>query len=138
MFRMVFLSALIALGMSGAPGAQTAGDADEIESVIRSQIAAMEQDDWALAFSFASPTIQMMFQNPHNFSEMVKRGYPMVWRPRGVTAGAIRPVEGGLMQTMLFEDRQGRLYVADYMMQLVDGVWRINGVMIRPAQSGSA
>jgi len=42
------------------------------------------------------------------------------------------------MQTMIFVDQQNRLYIADYLMQQIDGQWRINGVQIRPAETGEA
>lgn len=138
MFRL-FAAALVALTLS-APGlrAQSVEDAAAIESVIQNQIAAIQADDWDLAFTYASPMIQRIFRDPQNFSQMVIRGYPMVWRPREVRVGSLTETPQGLVQTMLFEDQQGRIFVADYVMQLVDGEWRINGVQIRPAQQGAA
>jgi hypothetical protein len=32
---------------------------------------------------------------------------------------------------VLFQDREGRLFEAAYGMQLIAGVWRINGVYLR-------
>ena len=106
--------------------------------MIRSQVEAMRADDWAGAFTYASPTIQGIFRDPDNFSRMVTTGYPMVWKPRSVKAGALTETPRGLMQTMIFEDAEGRFFIADYLMQEVDGVWRINGVSIRPAPAESA
>lgn len=146
-FAVAALSALAitaggVFGVSDAR-AQTAGEATSdqatsdraaaIERTIRDQVDAMRRDDWALAFTYASPTIQGMFQTPQNFSRMVTNGYPMVWRPKSVQRGKLEATPDGLVQTMLFEDQQGRLFVADYFMQEIDGVWRINGVQIRPA-----
>lgn len=140
MFRMLALVAALGLAAAVPQGAraQSAAEAEAIETVILNQIEAMQVDDWDLAFTFASPTIQGIFGDPGNFSRMVMNGYPMVWRPADVRVGQLTASPQGLVQTMLFEDQQGRFYVADYYMQMVDGVWRINGVQIRPAEAGAA
>lgn len=139
MFRNIIAAAVLALAvLSPRAEAQTVEQADAIENTIRSQITAMQADDWEQAFTFASPTIQGIFQSPFNFSEMVKRGYPMVWRPKDVRTGELVQTPRGLMQTMIFVDQQNRLYIADYLMQEIDGQWRINGVQIRPAETGEA
>ncbi len=127
----------VVIGFSAA-SAQTVEEADAIEQTIRSQITAMQADDWDQAFAYASPMIQGIFKTPDNFSRMVTNGYPMVWRPRSYAAGSLTNTQNGLVQTMFFVDQQGREFVADYTMQLVDGVWRINGVQIRPASGQSA
>ena len=139
MIRSTIFAVIVTLAALGPRAeAQTIAEADAIENTIRNQIEAMQADDWEKAFTFASPTIQGIFRNPYNFSEMVKNGYPMVWRPREVRVGELTQTPRGLMQTMFFEDQQGRLYIADYLMQEIDGVWRINGVQIRPAETGEA
>lgn len=139
MFKTILAAAFLAIAvMAPRADAQTVEQADAIETTIRGQIAAMQEDDWDKAFTFASPTIQGIFKSPFNFSEMVKRGYPMVHRPRDVRTGELTPTPQGLMQTMFFEDQQGRVYIADYLMQEVDGVWLINGVQIRPAETNQA
>ena len=129
---------LIILAPLSGTRAQSVEDADAIRGVIESQIAAMGADDWDEAFSYASPMIQGIFRTPNNFSEMVTRGYPMVWRPKRFETGALTQTPKGLNQTMFFEDQSGRLYIADYLMAKIDGVWRINGVQIRPAEAESA
>ncbi|MEL7463210.1 MAG: DUF4864 domain-containing protein [Pseudomonadota bacterium] len=113
--------------------AQTSDDAAAIRETIQSQLSAMQSDDWAEAFTYASPTIQGVFQSPEAFSRMVIGGYPMVHRPRSFKVGDLTDSPRGPVQVMFFEDQEGRLFIADYLMQLVDGEWRINGVAIRPA-----
>lgn len=137
-FAVAFVAASLSLGaLIGPAAAQSVEDAAGIEAAIHAQIQAMRADDWAGAFAYASPAIQGLFRDPESFSRMVTTGYPMVWRPRNFTTGALTQTPRGLQQTMLFEDRQGRLFIADYLMQLVDGAWRINGVTIRPAPAES-
>lgn len=118
--------------------AQAQSDAQAIEQTIRSQLFAMQEDNWEQAFSYASPMIQGIFQSPENFSRMVMSGYPMVWRPKRFKTGGLTDTPRGPMQTMFFEDQSGRLFIADYLMQNIDGVWRINGVQIRPAPEENA
>lgn len=102
-----------------------------IEAVIADQINAFQRSDLGAAFSHASPTIQQKFGNASNFGQMVERGYPMIWRPRRWEMGEIVVGPRGPTQTVLFEDGDGALWEADYLMQEVDGTWRINGVQLR-------
>lgn len=118
--------------------AQSTEDAAGIEAAIRAQLDAFQADDWEQAFSFASPAIQGMFHDPETFSRMVTDSYPMVWRPKGFSVGALSMSPRGLKQTVIFEDRNGRFHIADYFMQMIDGAWRINGVSIRPAPEQNA
>lgn len=128
-----------ALGLAHRPAAaQSAADSAAIQGTIRSQMEAIQADDWNRAFGYASPMIQGIFGDPDNFSRMVVNGYPMVWRPKTYRPGALTAEPDGYNQVMIIEDQQGRLFIADYRMVLVDGEWRINGVTIRPAPGESA
>ncbi len=101
-----------------------------IEATIDSQIDAFLKDDFARAFSFASPGIQGLFGNHRRFGQMVRNGYPMVWRPADVRYLKLREVKGALWQRVLIRDRAGGVHLLDYQMVRVDGNWRINGVHI--------
>lgn len=103
-----------------------------IEQTIQSQINAFLADDFATAFTFASPGIQNMFRTPENFGAMVRNGYPMVWRPRDVTFGDLRDLSGALWQEVILTDQTGQRHVLAYQMEQRDGVWRIAGVQILP------
>ncbi|MCX7645859.1 MAG: DUF4864 domain-containing protein [Rhodobacteraceae bacterium] len=124
MRTLAFAAAILAL--AGAALAQ----GDEIRGVIRSQIDAFLKDDFATAFTFASPGIQGIFVTPENFGAMVRNGYPMVWRPSEVDFGELREVAGRLWQRVIVRDAEGRIHVLDY--QMVEGAdgWRINGVQL--------
>lgn len=132
--RRVLLGLLSGLALAGMVRAQEALTPNpQIESTIQSQIDAFLKDDFGAAFEFASPTIRLMFRTPENFGAMVRRGYPMVWRPADVEFGPLRTIEGQLSQQVLVEDAEGRRFIAEYKMVQVDGVWRIAGVSIVPA-----
>lgn len=111
----------------------TAQDTDgpKIRSVIQSQIDAFQKDDFASAFSFASPKIRQMFGTSDRFGMMVRQGYPMVWRPQSVEFLDLRDIGGQFWQVVLMRDADGAYHTLGYQMsQAADGVWQIDGVQI--------
>lgn len=110
-----------------------------IEATIQSQIDAFLLDDFATAFTFASPSIRSIFRTPENFGAMVRQGYPMVWRPDDVRFGDLRNIDGDLWQQVIIRDKSGAQHVLDYRMeQGPDGEWRISGVQLLPTPDVSA
>jgi hypothetical protein len=109
--------------------AQTARE-PAVEQVITEQIRAFEADDFAAAFSHASPGIRGLFGTPEVFGRMVREGYPMVWRPSAFRFLGVTPEAGALHQKVLVTDAQGVTHLLDYtMIQTPDG-WRIDAVRI--------
>lgn len=104
-----------------------------IEQTIQSQIDAFIADDFATAFSFASPNIKGMFGTAENFGAMVKNGYPMVYRPAEVEMGELREVAGNLWQRVRVVDQAGKAWFLDYMMIETAEGWQINAVQLLPA-----
>lgn len=130
MLRM-FAAVLALLAAFAAPSARAEDDGAGIPAVIADQIGAFLRGDLDAAWAHASPTIQGVFGTPERFGQMVREGYPMVWRPSRWEMRDRTAIPDGFVQTVMFEDAQGRLFLADYEMRLVDGVWRINGVSLR-------
>ncbi|MEO0683063.1 MAG: DUF4864 domain-containing protein [Pseudomonadota bacterium] len=135
--RILAAGAAALLAPALAPLAARA-QSDEIEGVIASQIEAFRADDFERAFDFASPNIRRMFGSSDNFGRMVRQGYPMVWRPRSYRFSGLEAERGQLRQTVVIEDLEGAVYVADYYMIETDGGWRINGVSLRPQVGAGA
>ena len=104
-----------------------------IEGTIQSQIDAFLADDFATAFTFASPNIQGLFGSSDRFGAMVRGGYPMVWRPEDVQFLELRDLDGRRWQKVMVRDQGGQFHVLDYQMIETDAGWRINGVQILPA-----
>jgi hypothetical protein len=125
------LAAAVALSMAGPVAADSHGQA--ITSVIQDQIDALLQDDFATAFTFASPNIKSMFGNAERFGLMVQRGYPMVWRPADVKYLELEDVNGRLWQKVLITDQAGVVHVLGYQMIETENGWQINGVQVLPA-----
>ncbi|TGD41812.1 DUF4864 domain-containing protein [Pseudotabrizicola sediminis] len=106
---------------------------DPIRDTIRNQLSALGQDDFATAFSFASPTIKGLFGTPDNFGRMVRQGYPMVHRSGEVKMLDLREVAGNLWQRVMITDQQGRTHLLDYQMIETPDGWQINGVQLLPS-----
>lgn len=106
---------------------------DPIRQTIQSQLDAFQADDFARAFTFASPTIKGLFGTPENFGAMVKNGYPMVYRPAQVEMGELREIAGNLWQRVRIVDQAGRAHLLDYMMVETPEGWQINAVQLLPA-----
>ena len=102
-----------------------------IQDTIRAQIQAFQADDFAKAFTYASPTIHRMFGTPDNFGAMVKQGYPMVWHPAQVDMMDLRTIGGALWQRVRVTDAKGQSYLLDY--QMIEGPdgWLINAVQMQ-------
>ena len=106
---------------------------EPIRKTIQSQMEALMADDFARAFTFASPNIKGIFGTPENFGAMVKEGYPMVYRPAQVEMGELREVAGNLWQRVRVVDQAGKGWFLDYMMIETAEGWQINAVQLLPA-----
>ena len=126
----------IALLLAAAPTARAEDPAEAIRRVISDQIAAFGADDFETAFSFASPGIRAMFGTSARFGQMVREGYPMVWRPGEVRFSGLEESDGRTLQRVLVTDEAGAFYVLEYEMQPGEQGWRIDGV--RLLQEGAA
>ena len=125
------LTQLLVVMLLVAAPVQAEEPRESIEAVISDQIAAFGENALGRAFAHASPSIQKKFGTPKRFGQMVASGYPMIWRPAGWEWGNLRAGPRGMVQTVVVEDAQGRLFEADYLMRQIDGVWRIAGVSLR-------
>ena len=132
--RRIVILLFVTLGLCAPVRAQT----HDIEATIGAQIEALQADDFAEAFTYASPTIQGIFGTAENFGVMVRRGFPMVWRPEQLKFLELREVEGRMFQKVMITDAQGRVHLLDYQMIDLDSGWKINGVQIVKAPGVSA
>ena len=122
------------IGLMASPILAEDDPQPQIQTVIENQIAAFQVDDFAVAFSYASPSIQSMFRTAENFGVMVQRGYPMVWRPAEVQFLDLRKMSGDFWQQVLIRDQAGVRHMVLYRMQKGPDGWRINGVQLgKPA-----
>ena len=109
-----------------------------IQLTIQSQLDAFMADDFARAFTYASPMIKGMFGTSDNFGTMVQQGYPMVSRHGAVQMLELRTVAGNLWQRVMITDTMGRTHLLDYQMVDSGDGWQINAVQLLPAQDVGA
>ena len=103
--RRLFVLLLVTLGLSAPLRAQ----GSDIEATIGAQIEALRVDDFAEAFTYASPTIQDIFGNAENFGVMVQQGFPMVWRPAEVQYLGQHEADGFTYQQVLIRDAEDNI-----------------------------
>ena len=129
--RLPLIAALCGL-LTLVPGLVSATDdgqtRGQIRAVIEKQLEAFSRDDGGAAYAVASPMIQRLFGNPANFMAMVRAGYPQVYRHRRAEFGALRELNGELVQLVTFTGLDGHKVLAIYsMVKDNTGSWRING-----------
>jgi hypothetical protein len=130
---------LIALALPLPAAAQDAQlPSPPIQATIQGQIDAMAADDFAAAFTYASPNIKGMFGTSDRFESMVRQGYPMVVAPREVRMLELRTVAGNLWQRVMVTDTAGRTHLLDYMMIETPDGWQINAVQLLPSAGAAA
>jgi hypothetical protein len=136
------LALIAALGSASAAAQQapiSEADRSAIRSIIEGQEDAFRRDDGATAFGYASPAIREMFGTPDVFMDMVRQGYPMVYRPRLFDFAEIVMKDGRPTQKVRVIGPDGRHHTAFYpMTQLPDGTWRIDGCYLEPAEEHQA
>ena len=108
-------------------------DKAEIRQTIEKQLQAFQQDDFVVAFSYASPSIQQQFGNCENFQKMITDCYGVIHRPRSVMFRGWTMVENFPAQNIVLMDAAGSLVQATYVMQQQqDHSWRIHGCFLTP------
>jgi len=103
-------------------------DATAIRTVIESQLDAFLRDDGNRAFGHASPAIQQQFGTVDVFMQMVRSGYPAVYRSAQTDFQPARMIGETVIQEVIVTGQDGASYLAVYTMeQQGDGSWRIAG-----------
>lgn len=124
----ILLALCLAISLSVVcAAAEGPKDSKAIQSIISAQIEAFKRDDGAVAFSYASPDIQMRFRDPKTFLAMVAAAYPQVHRPQSVAFLELTRINNVHVQKVLLRGPKGKLVMALYEMIRIDGRWWING-----------
>lgn len=126
------LASLASLGQGAARAAElTDSDSRAVRAVVEAQLNALAAGDAARAFAHAAPAIQQQFQDAATFDQMVRRSYPMLIRPASVSFYRPLASDDGVVQSVLFRDREGRAWRAHYQLQRQpDQHWRISGCQV--------
>lgn len=127
----VLTLAVPAQAVAAEPAHVSAADALAVRRVVEAQLAAFAADDAARAYALATPEIRKTFGDADHFLDMVRAGYPVVYRPASVTF--LVPTWRGnvLVQGVHLTDEQGTLWLAQYQLQRQrDRQWRIGGCVV--------
>ena len=116
----------------------TADEQTDIQNTIANQLEAFASDDFTEAFTHASPVIKDIFGSVDNFSRMVKKGYPMVWRYNNFQFLKLEETPQGYFQIVRITDKKDELFLLKYFMKNISGIWKISGVIIIETSDFSA
>jgi hypothetical protein len=132
MLRSLLVGLCLAGLAAASPAAElSADDATAIRAVVSAQLEAFAQDDGPRAFALATDAIRERFGTPEAFMDMVRAGYPVVYRPRSVQFEPPKVIDGEVIQPVRMSDEDGEQWVAFYpMRRQADGLWRINGCQL--------
>ena len=108
----------------------TADEQTDIQNTIANQLEAFASDDFTEAFTHASPGIKDIFGSVDNFSRMVKKGYPMVWRYNNFQFLKLEETPQGYSQIVRITNKKDELFLLKYFMKNISGIWKISGVII--------
>ena len=121
------LAALIALAAWPAFGLDDA-DRGAFRGAIDRQLGAFRRDAADDAWREASPGIRSQFGSPERFLDMVRQGYPPVYRPGRYAFGEVRELGEGAEQSVRIDDAAGIGWTAVYSFEKQpDGTWAISG-----------
>jgi len=135
-FRAFVLALLLGGAAASAAELLPVEDAKAIRAVIADQLDAFARDDAKHAFSLATTGIRERFGTPEVFMDMVRSGYPVVYRPKSVQFEEPALLGGEVIQPVRMTDADGGAWIALYPMERQpDGAWRINGCRLVKLQA---
>lgn len=128
-FRLSSLLLLLSF-IVAAPHAR-ADATSEIQSVISDQLNAFKADDAPRAYGHAADIIKELFPSQSVFMEMVRVGYPPVYRAKEWSFSEPTPLDNGYSQIVRLTDEQGRMWNALYTLERDSaGTWKITSCQI--------
>jgi hypothetical protein len=135
----LFMIVWLGLGMAHAQGVGET-DGREFQRIITGQIEAFRVDDSLAAYSYAAPAIKRIFPSPEIFMQMVRNGYPPVYRPQSFSFGRITDeMNGRPTQRVTIVDAKGKAWIALYAFEKQpEGGWKIIGCTLVESQGGEA
>lgn len=129
--RAAVLLLTVLLGLSSPVRAD---DVATAQGVIRAQAQAFSRDDAAAAYSHAAPEIRQLFPQADIFMQMVRQGYPPVYRHRSFEFGEARTTGGHIAQRVHIVDDNGEAWEAMYTLEVQsDGSLKITGCSLLKA-----
>lgn len=127
-------AAALALLLAATPAQAapfTAADEKSVRGVVEHQLAAFAKDDAAKAFSFAAPNVREAVGNAAGFMAMVRKDYPVVYRPGSVAFLKAEGKDDRAIQRVQMTDAGGASWLAVYSLERQrNKAWRITGCAV--------
>lgn len=135
----IFIILWMGIGVAHPQGTAEA-DVLEFQRIIKNQLEAFRADDGLAAYSYAAPAIKRIFPSPEIFMQMVRNGYPPVYRPQSFSFGSMTDeMNGRPTQRVTIIDAKGKAWIALYAFEKQsDGSWKIIGCSLVESQGGEA
>lgn len=115
---------------SPAQDAQTRLEAASPEAIIMAQIAAISDEKWEEAFSFATAKIRSQFGTPQRFAAMVQGGFAFMIAPASTELSVLGATDSSaLVEAVFISDTFGVRRVIYSLERDADNSWRIAGVL---------
>jgi hypothetical protein len=133
-FLMAWLARLLAAWMLLAPAhaaGLSAADEKSVRAVVQGQLTALARDDANKAFSYAAPNVREAVGTAAGFMAMVRRSYPVVYRPASVAFLKPERQDDQVIQRVQMLDDRGDAWLAIYSLQRQKNkTWRITGCQV--------
>ncbi|MFT7337227.1 MAG: hypothetical protein ACI92B_000548 [Marinobacter maritimus] len=108
----------------------------EIQDTILRQFEAFANNDSEQAWALASEGIQRRFGSSQVFVDMVRLAYPAVHNATAIEFSDRVPHGGFDIQIVKLKGPEGERWDVYYRMVMADGLWKIAGVRLQPAEPG--
>ncbi|MDW5443437.1 DUF4864 domain-containing protein [Polaromonas sp. SM01] len=129
--RLLVLAAWVWAGLVSANAASlTAAEEQGVRETVQGQLAAFAADDANKAFSYATPHVRETMGNAASFLALVRKAYPMVYRPASVAFLKPESRDGQVIQRVQVLDAGGASWLAIYGLERHGNAWRISGCVV--------
>ncbi len=122
------------LGATADHAVLTDADLAEIRSVVRHQLAAFRAWDPEQALASCAPALAQNLGSGRALLQLVHATYPALAAPAVLSFGAMRLTPDGLGQDVLLVDEDGDEHHALYVLETVDGLWKVKGCVVVPGR----
>ena len=123
--------ALLCMAVPAGAAPFTAADEKNVRTVVEAQLAAFAKDDADKAFSFAAPNVRKAVGTAQEFMAMVRRDYPVVYRPASVAFLKSEGKDDQVIQRVQMADASGASWLAIYSLERQrNKAWRITGCVV--------
>jgi len=133
-FLLVVL-AIVVIWTSQPLASNTDKDAGIRDAILR-QIEAFANNDREQAWALASDGIKRRFGSSQVFVDMVRLTYPAVHNATAIEFSERVPHDGFQIQVVKLKGPEGERWDVYYRMELTEGLWKIAGVRLQPAEPG--